>query len=112
MIVRSAILEGTVRPEDQGRFDAFIADHIVALMQQFPGVRGIRVLRAETIEDDGPSLYMTFESTYDSIDAMNEAFKSPVRQALRDRMKEIFPLFNGRLFHINQQVIADVKLST
>lgn len=107
MIVRTAYLEGSVKPEDIARFDDFIAAEIVPLMKRFPGACSVRVMRAQSIEDNGPSLYMTFESIYDSVEAMNHAFMFPVRQELKARMVEIMPLFKGRLFHITQQLIAD-----
>lgn len=110
MIVRAAYLEGTVASADLERFDAFVAREIVPLMKRFPGVRSVRVLRAQTIEDDGAALHMTFESVYDSVEAMNHAFTFPVRQELKARMREIIPLFRGRLFHITHQLIADERI--
>lgn len=107
MIVRCAYLEGRVESENIVRFDAFIAREIVPVMKRFPGVRSVRVMRALNVEDDGPSLHMTFESVYDSVEAMNQAFSLPVRQELKARMKEVLPLFTGRLFHITQELIAD-----
>ena len=110
MIVRVACLEGHVAPENRARFDEFIAREIVPVMKRFPGARSVRVMRAESIEDEGPSLYMTFETVYESVQAMQHAFTFPVRQELKARMKEILPLFSGRLFHITQQLIADERL--
>ena len=110
MIVRTACLEGRVAPEHVARFDAFIAAEIVPLMKRFPGVRSVRVMRAQRIEDDGPLLHMTFESVYDSVEAMDHAFTYPVRQELKARMREILPLFSGRLFHITQHLIADERV--
>lgn len=107
MIVRCAYLEGRVEAANLARFDDFIAREIVPVMKRFPGVRSVRVMRALSVEDDGPLLHMTFESVYDSVEAMNHAFDFPVRQELKARMKEILPLFTGRLFHITQELIAD-----
>ncbi|KQX86725.1 hypothetical protein [Variovorax sp. Root473] len=107
MIVRTACLEGSVKPQDIARFDAFITSEVVPLMKRFPGVRSVRVMRAQSIEDDGPKLYMTFESAYDTVDAMANAFAHPIRQVLKSRLAEIMPLFDGRLFHITQYLLAD-----
>ena len=107
MIVRIAYLEGNVKPADREGFDAFIASEVVPLMKRFPGVRSVRVMRAQSIEENGPSLHMTFESVYDSVEAMNHAFTFPVRQELKAKMAQIMPLFTGRLFHITQHLIAD-----
>jgi hypothetical protein len=64
-------------------------------------------MRAQTIEENGQPLHMTFESVYDSVEAMNHAFTFPVRQELKAKMAQIMPLFTGRLFHITQHLIAD-----
>lgn len=107
MIIRTACFEGTVKPGDVDRFDVFVADEVVPLMKRFPGVRSVRVLRALSIEDEGPLLYMTFESCYDSVEAMERAFADPVRQVLKAKIAQIWPLFHGRLFHITQKVLVD-----
>ncbi|SOY68873.1 conserved hypothetical protein [Cupriavidus taiwanensis] len=110
MIVRCAYLEGSVRPEHRSRFDAFINAEIVPLMKQFPGATSVRVMRANTIEEEGPSLYMTFETVYPSVEAMEQAFAQPVRRLLRQKLREIKPLFEGRVFHITQTLLADASL--
>ena len=107
MIVRTAILEGEVLPENQEKFDDFIAAEVVPIAKRFPGVKSVRIMRALSIEDGGPSLYMTFESVYESIDAMNYAFTFPVRQEIKAKFAEIMPLFKGRLFHVTQHLITD-----
>ncbi|KAF4530415.1 hypothetical protein B566_EDAN018559 [Ephemera danica] len=93
------------------QFDAFVAEQIVPLMKRFPGVRAVRVLRALSVEEDGPPLHMTFESVYDSPQAMAHAFTFPVRQELKARMQEILPLFDGRLFHVTHRLLADEALA-
>lgn len=107
MIVRAAYLEGRVPPQHMAQFDAFIIREIAPVMRRFPGVRSVRVLRTLGSEDGAPDLHMTFESVYDSIDAMNHAFTFPVRQELKQRMQEIIPLFTGRLIHITHDLLAD-----
>jgi len=109
-IVRSACLEGRVKPGHADQFDAFILEQIAPLMKRFPGVRATRILRSLEVEDDGPPLYMVFESVYDSVDAMRAAFADPVRQELRQRLGEVMPLFEGRMFHITQMLSADESL--
>lgn len=109
MIVRCAYLEGDVLPENRARFDAFIAAEVVPLMKRFPGVQSVRVMRAAAVEDGGHSLYMSFESAYPSQEALDFALSQPIRLELRAKMKEILPLFQGRMFHITQAMIADAK---
>lgn len=111
MIVRTACLEGSVQLQDIDRLDALVATEIVPLMKRFPGVQSIRVLRALSIEDDGPRLHLTFESAYESEDAMRQAFLDPVRQELKAKLALIAPWFTGRLFHITQKLIADERMA-
>lgn len=110
MIVRSACLEGQPQPGQAQTFDAFIVREIVPLMKQFPGVRATRILRSVRVEDGGPPLYLSFESVYDSQEAMQAAFEAPVRQRLRARLAQIMPLFDGRIFHITQDLLHDDRL--
>lgn len=110
MIVRTACLEGRVQPQDIDRLDALVATDIVPLMKRFPGVKSVRVLRALSIEDDGPLLHLTFESAYESEEAMRQAFLDPVRQELKAQLTRITPMFTGRLFHITQKLIVDDRV--
>lgn len=110
MIVRSACLEGQPKPGQARTFDELIVREIAPLMQEFPGVRGTRILRSAVVEDGGPALYLSFESVYDSQEAMRTAFAAPIRQQLRARLAEIMPLFDGRLFHITQELLHDDRL--
>lgn len=111
MIVRCAYLEGSVSPEHRARFDQFVITEIVPLMKQFPGATSVRMLRAETIEDGGPSLYMTFETIYPSVQIMKDAFAQPIRRVLREKLNEILPLFDGRIFHVTQTLLTDETLT-
>lgn len=110
MIVRSACLAGQPKPGQAHTFDAFIVREIAPLMKEFPGVRATRILRSARVEDGGPALYLSFESVYDSHEAMQAAFEAPIRQRLRAKLAEIMPLFDGRLFHITQELLHDDRL--
>lgn len=110
MIVRTAHLHGQPKPGHEPEFDALVMQDIVPLMMQFPGVRATRVLRAAKVEDDGPLLYLSFESVYDSQQAMEAAFQAPIRQELRARLQKIMALFDGHIFHITQQLLHDDPL--
>lgn len=109
MIVRCAYLEGDVAPENRRRFDDFMAREILPMMLQFPGVKSARIMRCESVEDGGPRIYMSFESIYASLEAMEHAFAQPIRQAFKAKLAEIMPLFSGRLFHITQALLVDAE---
>ena len=101
MHVRCAIFEGTVAEKDQKTFDAFIADKVLPILASFPKIRAARVLRAKSVEDNGPPVYQVFELQFDSAEDVAAALASPNRAKSRTALAEIMPLFKGRIYHIN-----------
>jgi len=101
MHVRCAIFEGTVAEADQPRFDAVIRDKVVPIILSFPKIRGMRVLRTKSIEDNGPPVYQIFELQFDSAEDAAVALATPKRGESRAALAEIMPLFTGRIYHLN-----------
>ena len=87
MIVRTAILEGTVAPADKAEFDQHM--------------RPKAVLREIAEADaDAPAVYMAFDLYFHSLADMHAALASPVRQAVRAELGQIMPRFQGRVYHL------------
>lgn len=99
-----------MQTERRQNFETFLIEEIVPLMKRFPGVLSVRVLSAMEVEDGGREISISFESIYPSKEAMDYAFTQPIRKELKTKLGEILPLFNGRMFHITQQVLAEEKL--
>jgi uncharacterized protein (TIGR02118 family) len=107
MVVRCVYLEGTVDGEDRERFDRFMVEEILPLMKRFPGAVSARIMRQLSVEDGGRPLYMTFETVYPSLEALEYAFTQPIRKELKAKLSEIMPLFGGRMFHITQELLGE-----
>ena len=101
MHVRCAIFEGTVAEADQPKFDACIKDKVMPIILGFPKIRAMRVLRARSVEDDGPPVYQIFELQFDTAEDAAAALATPKRAESRAALAEIMPLFKGRIYHIN-----------
>lgn len=110
MIVRGAYIRGSIPPQHREQVMQFLHGEIAPIMRRFPGARHVRILISDSIEEDGPNICLSFETTYDSVAAMEHAFTFPVRQELKLRMKEVLPLISGaQLFHITHTEISDGK---
>lgn len=106
MWVRHGYFIGTVKPENQDKFNAFIDTKARAQWLKFPGLKSLRILRAKWHEDGAPGLYQTIELTFESKDAIDTMLASPERAAMGGIMSEIMPLFEGYTKHINYEVSA------
>ena len=106
MYVRCAYFEGDVDPADRERFDSFMETEIMPRLAKMPRVRAVRLLRGREFEDDAPRFYQTIEQDYESMEDIRNALASEVRAALRAKLSEIMPLFEGRLSHINHEITA------
>ncbi|NBS08007.1 MAG: EthD family reductase [Betaproteobacteria bacterium] len=100
MIVRTAILEGTVAPADKADFDLHMRTTVVSALGRYPGL--IKAVLRETAEADAdaPAMYMAFDLYFHSLADMHTALASPVRQAVRSELAQIMPRFQGRVFHV------------
>lgn len=107
MYVRCAYFEGEVAPENRERFDRFMREEVVPRILRFPGIRRFRIMRAGWHEEGATRLYQTFELTFDSLEAIERALASPERADNVAKMKEIMPLFAGRIVHVNHEVTTD-----
>lgn len=100
MIIRSAVLEGTVAEAEQPRFDAHMRDAVVPAIATYPGIRKVTLRRLAEKDDGAPPIYMIFDLYFDSIDAMNAALASETRQAVRALISEAMSTFEGRVYHL------------
>ncbi len=106
MYVRCTYFEGDVDPADRERFDSFMETEIMPRLARMPSVLDVSLLRGREFEDDATRFYQTIEQDYDSLEDIENALASEVRAALRAKLSEIMPLFEGRLSHINHEITA------
>ena len=108
MYVRCAYFEGDVAAENREKFNRFFEDVAVPLINKFPGIRGVRLLRSEWREEGAPNIYQTIELTFDNREAVEAALASPARENNLENMRKsgIMDLFDGTVRHINFEVPA------
>lgn len=100
MILRSALLLGTVAPDDQPKFDAYMRDVVVPEIGTYPGIRGVTLRKLVQADEGAPPVYMQFDLLFDSLADMDAALASPVRTAVRDRIKAGMAPFQGTVTHV------------
>ena len=100
MILRSALLLGTVAPDDQPAFDAYMRDVVVPEIGTYPGIRGVTLRKLVQADEGAPPLYMQFDLLFETLADMEAALASPVRTAVRDRIKAGMAPFQGTVTHV------------
>lgn len=100
MIVRTAVLEGTVDPGDRAAFDHAMRTSVTAAIATYPGLVKVALREPVETEDGAPPVYMAFDLYFPSLEAMHAALASPVRQQVRARLAEAMTPFRGRVYHL------------
>lgn len=106
MFVRCAYFIGDVAAENRAKFDTFIDTQSAPILATFPGLKSFRILRGRWYEEGAPGIYMTIELTFDSLADIEAALASEQRARNLEKMKEILPLFEGQVRHVNYEVGA------
>ena len=75
-------------------------DVVVPAIGTYPGLRNVTLRKIAEKDDGAPSLYMIFDLTFDSIEAMNAALASDTRTAVRETIKAGMGDFEGRVYHV------------
>lgn len=107
MIIRSAFLLGTVAPSEQETFDAHMRNNVVKEILTYPGIKRVTLRKLDHADAGAEAAYMQFDLYFDSLQAMEEALASPVRQAVQTRIKAGMGPFEGRVTHVVSELIED-----
>jgi hypothetical protein len=99
MYVRCAFFEGHFKPGKESEFKAFVREHLVPLWTQFPGAEDVRVLHQTESDTSSPHYAMILAIRYPSMEAIDRALNSAVRQQSRVQTQDLVKLFDGRIFH-------------
>jgi uncharacterized protein (TIGR02118 family) len=100
MIIRSAVLEGTVAEEARADFDHQMTTTVLAAISRYPGLIEVRLRRPLEAEAGAPPVYMLFELCFPSLEAMHAALASPIRQEVRARLADVMKDFKGKVYHL------------
>jgi uncharacterized protein (TIGR02118 family) len=110
MMVRCAYYVGTVRPEDQARFDDYVLRVHLPMVAKWPRLKGLRLLKnnGQPYLGEAPRYYHCFELSFESQEDMDFCMASPDRAETRRISAEDFGtfkgLFQGEVHHINYEV--------
>jgi len=99
MIIRQAFFEGRIHDGKDTAFRDYVADKLMPMWLQFPGVREVRVLYAIERDDGAPAYPMVLSTMYDSREALAAALDSPIRYESRDMTKGLLAMFDGHIHH-------------
>ncbi len=100
MIIRSAVLEGTVAAEHRDTFDTHMATHVLSAISRYPGIRDVRLRRPVETEAGAPPVYLVFDLWFETLADMHAALASPIRQEVRAQIADAMTLFEGKVYHL------------
>jgi antibiotic biosynthesis monooxygenase (ABM) superfamily enzyme len=104
MWIRSAFWCGAPREGEAQTFRTAINAEIVPALSRLPGVRDVKALWPQRLEDDPPGIYCQIIVQFDDQDGVDAMLASPERAAMRARVREIAGLFDGAISHIDYAV--------
>jgi antibiotic biosynthesis monooxygenase (ABM) superfamily enzyme len=100
MIIRTAVLEGSVAAADRAGFDRQMNEDVLQAIATYPGIRDVRIRWPAESEAGAPDIYVLFDLYFDSLEAMHAALASPVRHQVREKIGAVMPAFKGRVYHL------------
>lgn len=99
MLTRTAVFEGTFRPEQEGPFFEAIERRLAPLWRQFPHALDVRWFRIDAADETARPIVMIQQIDYPSHEAMAEALSSPIRDKSRAVTLEIMQMLDGSFYH-------------
>lgn len=99
MIVRQAFFEGAIHAGREDAFKAYVADILMPMWLEFPGIREVRVLYAVERDEGAPAYPMVLWTKYYSREALAKALASRVRYESREATKGLLEMFDGHIHH-------------
>lgn len=100
MLIRSAVLEGSVPDAERTGFDRHMRETVRAAIATYPGIRDVKLRWPAETETGAPPIYVIFDLYFDDLAAMHTALASETRALVRKSLGEIMPVFQGRVYHL------------
>ena len=104
MWIRSAFWSGKPKAGMDVDFRSAIDAEIVPGLVTLPGVRDVKALWPQRLEDNPPAIYCQIIVQFDDEAAVDTMLASPARAAMRARVREIAGMFDGAISHIDYAV--------
>lgn len=106
MIIRSAVMEGTVAEVDRAAFDQRMSTAVLGAIARYPGIRKVTLRRPAETQAAAPPVYMVFDLYFDTLADMHAALASPIRQEVRTEIAAGMGAFKGRVYHLILEDVA------
>ena len=100
MIIRSAVLEGSVPAADRAAFDRHMQTKVRAAIATYPGITEVRLRWPAETEAGAPPIHVIFDLYFPDLATMHAALASETRQQVRAMIAEAMPMFHGRVYHL------------
>ena len=104
MLIRSAYWLGAAKPGADASFREKMGE-VIAIMRGFPGVSEVRALWPITREDDPPEIFCQVVVAFEGQGGREQMMASDERKAARSHVLELVGMFDGRLSHIEFEVL-------
>ena len=101
MYVRVGYFVGDVSDANRSRFERGLRDDIMPMVARLPGVIDARLMWGREYEDRAPRVHAAIMLSFASPEAVQVALASPGRTAMRGKLAELLPLFDGYITHVN-----------
>ena len=102
--IRSAFWVGAPRAGAQARFETAINHELVPRLAALPGVQRAVALWPAHREDDPPGIACQVIAEFRRRDDLDLMLGCPERAALRAGVRELLPLFDGAVSHIDYEI--------
>lgn len=99
MYTRSAIFEGTIRPAKEDLFFDIIENKLLPIWRRMPQVQAVRLFRTVEKDDAAPGIVLVQQIDYPTLEAIDEALGSPVRDEAVAASEALADIFEGRHYH-------------
>lgn len=106
MIIRQGFFEGRIKPGREAEFYTYVRDVMMDIWRSFPGLLELRVSTAASPED-GTFYPLHTSFVFPSLAELDAVLVSPQRLHSVEKTKILMEMFEGRIFHIVTQPLAD-----
>ncbi|MFT4067601.1 hypothetical protein [Paraburkholderia sp.] len=100
MIIRYALFEGQVYPDQMAAFQRAVIEEVLPLWKKFPHANAVRVSFARSRDPGAQEFPMILAVTYPNLEAVDMALGSPVRIEARAATEKVLSrFFTGKVHH-------------
>ena len=107
MYTRSAVFEGVIHPGKEEAFFDIINNKLLPIWRRMPHVQAVRLFRPLKKDDEAPRVVLVQQIDYPSLEAIDEALASPVREEAVVASLDLAAFFEGRHYHYIYEKLTD-----